>query len=60
MYFIYQRWLARMVDVQQIAVELEVTVTSGLHRGIGNGTGRCARREAQFGKDGKGSQGGLG
>lgn len=49
-----------MVDVQQIAVELEVAITTSLHCGIGSGAGRRARWEAQFGKDSKRGQRGHG
>lgn len=43
-----------MIDIQQVAVEVEVLVSPALDRCISRLLDKRARGERQFGKDGKG------
>jgi hypothetical protein len=43
-----------MVDVQQVAVQVEVGIAAGLDSSVGGFAGRCARWEIELCKYGKG------
>lgn len=45
-----------MVDVQQIAVEVEVGIAAGLDGGVGGLRGRGAGRKVELGEDGEGRE----
>ena len=55
-----KRWLTRVIDVQQVAVEVQVAMLADLHRGIGRVLGHSAGRKVELGIDSKGRQGHLG
>jgi hypothetical protein len=51
-----ERGLARVVDVEQIAVEVEVGVTASLDGRVGRLRGGSARREVELGENGEGRE----
>lgn len=51
-----ERRLARVVDEQQVTVEVQMAVLAGLNRGIGRLIGRSARWEGQLRKNRKGRE----
>ena len=55
-----ERGITRVVDVQQIAVEVQVLVTAHLDGGVGRLVGRGAWWEVKLGEDGEGRQGHFG
>lgn len=52
-----KRWFTRVVDVQQVTVEIQVGVLAHLHRRIGRFLGHGAGRESQLGIDGEWREG---
>lgn len=55
-----KRRLAGVVNVQKVAVEVQVLVPANLDCGVGGLFGKGARRECHLGKDGKRSKRDLG
>lgn len=55
-----QRRLARVVDVQQVAVQVKVPVTAHLDRRVGGLGGDGARRELQLGEQAERREGNFG
>lgn len=52
-----KRWFTRVIDVQQVTVEIQVGVLAHLHRRIGRFLGHGAGRESQLGIDGEWREG---
>lgn len=48
-----KRRLARVVNVEQVAVEIQVAISPHLHRSVGSPLGHIARGELKFGKQAK-------